>query len=68
MDGVVTIVYKNSIMAKVAANKGFAAKKVEDTKFKTNENSTHPVIAVHGGRRTFVPFAIEDGGRIRAHG
>ena len=46
---------------------GFAAKQVEDKKFKTNADSPKHVVA-HGGRHTFVPFAMEDGGRIGAHG
>ena len=39
MDGVVTIVYMNSILARLAAVLGFEANKVEDTKFKASENS-----------------------------
>ena len=68
LNGVVTTVYINSIRSKVAVVPGFAAKKVEDTKFKADLTSAHPVLAPHGGRHTFVPFAMEDGGRIGAHG
>ena len=55
-------------MSRVAAVLGFAAKQVEDTKFKADLNSTLPILAAYGGRHTFVPFAMEDGGRIGAHG
>jgi hypothetical protein len=68
LDGVVTIVYKNSILTKVVAVLGFAAKKVEDTKFKFEQISAHPVSVAHGKRHMFVPFAMEDGGKIGAHG
>ena len=37
-------------------------------KFKTNADSPNPVSVSHGGRHTLVPFAMEDGGRIGAHG
>ena len=67
MDGVVKIVYMNSILARVAAVLRLAAKKVEDAKFKTNKNSAHPVAAIHRGCHTFVPFAMEDGCMIGAH-
>jgi len=50
LDGVVTTVYRNSILSKVALVPGFAAKKVEDTKFKADLTSAHPVSATHGGR------------------
>jgi hypothetical protein len=56
MDGVVTIVYMNSILARIVAVPRFAAKKVEDTKFKADENSAHPVAAIHGGRLTSCPL------------
>ena len=64
----VTTVYRNSILARVATVPGFAAKKVEDTKFRDDQYSTQSVLAAHGGRHTFLPFAMEDGGRIGAHG
>ena len=68
MDGVIATVYMNSILDMVATVSGFAAKKVEDEKVKLGENSAHLVTVVHGGRHTFVPFTMEDGGRIGAHG
>jgi len=46
---------------------GLAAKHVEDKKFKTNADSPKHVAASHGARYTFVPSAMEDGGRIGAH-
>ena len=36
LDEVVTTVYMNSIMSRVASVPGFAAKQVEDTKFKAD--------------------------------
>ena len=68
MDGVVTLVYKTSILARVAAVHGFAAKKAEDMKFKSDKTSDQSVAATHGGHDTFVLFATEDDGRIGAHG
>ena len=68
MDRVVTNVYRNSIMSKVAMIPRFAAKKVEDTNLRSDQTSANPISTAHGGRHTFVPFAMEDGGRIGAHG
>ena len=51
-------------MSRVAAVPGFAGKQVEDAKFKADLASAHPISAAYGGRHTFVPFAMEDGGRI----
>ena len=67
-DGVVTTVYMNSVLHKVVAIPGFAAKQVEDRKFKADADSPQPVSVQHGGRHRFIPFAMEDGGRIGAHG
>ena len=68
LDGVITSVYRNSILSKVASIPGYAAKQVEDKKFKADADSPNPVSTCHGGRHTLVPFAMEDGGRIGAHG
>ncbi len=68
IDGVVTIVYMNYVLSKVAAIPGFAAKQVEDKKFKIVEDSTNPLSVNHGGRHKLIPFVLEDGGRIGAHG
>ena len=69
IDGVVTTVYMNTILAKVAAiPRLFAAKQVEDKKFKADVYSANPVSTVHGMRHRLIPFAIEDGDRIGAHG
>ena len=67
INGVVTTVYRNTILTKVAAIPGFAAKQVEDKKFKADVDSANPVSTVHGGRHMHIPFAMEDGGRIGAH-
>ena len=68
IDGVVTTVYKNTILPRVASIPGFAGKQVEDKKFKADADSSHLVSISHGGRHRFVPFAMEDLGRIGAHG
>jgi hypothetical protein len=68
LDGVVTTVYMNFILSRAAAVPGFAARQVENTKFKADNTLAHPISVAYGGRHTFVPFAIEDGGRIAAHG
>ncbi len=68
IDGVVTIVYMNSVLSKVDVIPGFAAKQVEDKKFKADKDSLHPVSVVHGGRHMLILFVMEDGGRIRALG
>jgi hypothetical protein len=68
IDGVVTTIYMNSVMSKVVVIPGFVAKQVEDMKFKVDEDSLHPMSVLHGGRHMLIPFAMEDGGRIGAHG
>ena len=40
---------------------------MEDRKLKKDADSPHPVAVAAGGRHTFVPFAMEDGGRLGAH-
>ena len=49
MDGVVTTVYRNNIISKVAAVPGFAAKHVEDKRIKADVHSPRPVAVAHGG-------------------
>ncbi len=69
IDGVVTTVYSNTVLQKVETIPGFAAKQVEDKKFRADADSIHPLSAQHGGRHRFNPlFAMEDGGMIGAHG
>ena len=68
IDGVVINVYRDSILNKAASIPGYAAKQVEDRKFKKDADSPYPVSASHGGLHTLVPFVMEDGGRIAAHG
>ena len=60
--------YRNIIISKVSAIPRFAVKQVEDKKFKADADSASPVSTVHGGRHRLIPFAMEDGGRIGAHG
>jgi hypothetical protein len=67
IDGVVTTVYINTVLQKVTAIPGFAAKHAEDKKFKAGADSSHPVAAHHGGHHRFIPFAMEDGDKIGVH-
>ena len=67
INGVVTSVYRNSILSRIAAVPGFAAKQAEDMKFKVDADSPKPVATANGGSHTFVPFGVEDGGRMGAH-
>ena len=64
IDGVVTAIYRNTILTKVAIRPGFAAKQVEDKNFKADADSANPVSTIHGGRHRFMSFAMEDRGRI----
>jgi hypothetical protein len=67
IDAVMTTVYRNTVLSKVATIPGYVAKQAEDRKFLADRTSSHPVSAVHGGPHILVPFAIEDGGRLGAH-
>ncbi len=67
IDGVVTTVYRNSVLDKVLSVPGYASKLVNDRKFKKDADCPQPVAVATGGRHTFVPFAMEDGGGLGAH-
>ena len=67
IDAVMTTVYMNSVMEKVATVQGFAAKQAEGRKFLADMTSRQPISATHVGPHILVPFAIEDGGRLGAH-
>ncbi len=67
IDAILTTVYKNTILEKVATIPGFAAKQVEDKKLQADRASAHPISGIHGGPHILVPFALEDGGRLGAH-
>jgi hypothetical protein len=67
IDAVMTTVYRNTALEKVATVPGFAAKQAEDRKFRADQTSSQPISAVHGGPHILVPFAVEDGGRLGAH-
>ena len=67
IDAVMTSVYRNTVLEKVATIPGYAAKHAEDRKFLADKNSRQPIAAIHGGPHILVPFAIEDGGRLGAH-
>jgi hypothetical protein len=64
---VVTTVYRNTVLKKVAYIPGYAAKHVEDREFLADMNSTDPIAVIHGGPHVLVPFAVEAGGRLGAH-
>ena len=67
IDAVMTTVYRNTMLEKVATVPGFAAKHAKDRKFLADRTSSQPISVVHGGPHILVPFAIEDGGRLGAH-
>ena len=60
-------VYRDTVLEKVATVPGYAAKQVEDRKFLADMTSIQPISAVNGGPHILAPFAIEDGGRMKAH-
>jgi hypothetical protein len=62
IDGVVSVVYRSSILSGDATMPEFATKKAEGAKFTADKNSAHHASASLGGRHTLVPFALEDGG------
>ena len=67
IDAVMTTVYMNTVLEKVATIPGYAAKRAEDRKFHADKTSRQPIAAMHGGPHILVPFAIEDGGRLEDH-
>ena len=67
VDAVMTTVYRNTVLKKVATVPGYAAKQAEDRKFLADKASSQPISAIHGGPHILVPFAVEDGGRLGAH-
>jgi hypothetical protein len=67
LDGVVILVYMNTILRETMEVPGYAAKMVEDMKFYADKASERPVARIHGGLHTLIPFAVEDGGRLGAH-
>jgi hypothetical protein len=67
LDGVITTVYKNTRQGETWEIPGYATKLVEVRKFYADNTSEWHVARIHGGKHTFVPFAIEDGGRLGAH-
>jgi hypothetical protein len=67
IDAVMTTVYMNTALERVATIPGFAAKQAEVKKFMADTTSNQPISAAYGGLHILVPFAIEDGGRLGAH-
>ncbi len=63
----VTTIYRNNILKNASTILGYAAKQAEDRKFQADRASLQPIAAIHGGPHVFVPFAMEDGGRLGAH-
>ena len=57
-------VYKKCILNDASIVPGYAAKQAEDRKLPADKNSVAPVSTIHGGDHLFVPFSLEDGGRI----
>jgi hypothetical protein len=58
LDGVVTTAYRNTRHRETGEIPGFAAKLVEDGKFYADKTSERPVVKIHGGKHTLVPFAV----------
>jgi hypothetical protein len=67
IDAVMTAMYRNTVLEKVATVLGYAAKQAKDMKFLADITSRHPIFVTLGGPHILVPFAIEDGGRLRAN-
>jgi len=67
IDAVMTIVYMNTVLEKVATVPGYAAKQTEDMKFLADRTSTQPISTIHGGPNILVPFVVEGRGRLGAH-
>jgi len=65
IDAVVTIVYRDTVIQRVASIPRYAAKKAELQRTKLQRNPSLPFMVA----RTYVliPFAIKDDGRIVAH-
>ena len=56
----------NTIFTNASTIPGYAATQVEDREFLADRASSRPIVGIHGGPHFFVPFALEDGGRIGA--
>jgi hypothetical protein len=67
IDAVMTSVYRNTVLEKVATVPGYAAKQAEERKFLADKNSRQTIAVIYGGPHILVLFAIEDGGRLGAH-
>ena len=68
LDGVVTIVYRNTRQRVTGEIPGYAVKLMEDRKFYADKTSARHIAKIHGGMmHTLLPFAVEDGGRLGAH-
>ena len=66
-DAVMTTIYRNTVLHKVATVPRYAMKQAEDRKFQADRTSSQPISTLHVGPHILVPFAIKDGGRLGAH-
>ena len=62
IDAVMTLVYRSTILPKVATILGYASKQTKDMKFMSNKTSQQPIAVPHGGPHVLVPSAIKDRG------
>ena len=67
IDAVMTTMYRDTVLEKVATFPGYATKQAEDRKFVADKTSRRPISTVHGGPHILVPFAIEDGDRLGSY-
>jgi len=67
IDAVVTVVYRNIVIQRVASIRNYAANYAEDRKLLADRTSAEPITSIHGGPHVLIPFAIEDGGRLGVH-
>ncbi len=67
IDAVMTTVYRNTVLEKVATVQGYSTKQAKEGKLLADRTSRQPISVVNGGPHILVPFAIEDGGRLGAH-
>ena len=67
VDAVVTTVYRNTVIRRVAFIPGYDAKQTIDRKILADGTSAEPIASIIVGPHVLIPFAIKDGGRLGAH-
>ena len=67
IDVVVTTVYHNTVVQRVASIPGYAAKQADGRKLLADRTSLEPIAVVHGGPYVLAHFAIEDCSHLGAH-